>query len=276
MGIEGAGIAGVVSTYVGLAIMIGYALSPAYRGRFKPFAFAKLDRGLLGSILRLSIPGAVATIAVMTGFALFARIASMLDELHPVGVVSPLCPGGAAEPVNMAATTVIVGILKLTFTACLAFGTSTATLVSQSLGEGDPEKAERFGWTSVKLGVAIFGAVGLLEAIFAAPLLRAVASSDLVREAATLPMVIMGLSTPLIAAGMILTQALFGAGDTKFVMIAELLLHFLCLVPLAYVLGVTLGLGLLGLWIAAVVYVLGLTIAMVAKFRLGGWKSIQL
>jgi MATE family multidrug resistance protein len=276
MGIEGAGVAGVVSTYVGLAIMIGYALSPAYRGRFKPFAFAKLDRGLLGSILRLSIPGAVATIAVMTGFALFARIASMLDELHPVGVVSPLCPGGAAEPVNMAATTVIVGILKLTFTACLAFGTSTATLVSQSLGEGDPEKAERFGWTSVKLGVAIFGAVGLLEAIFAAPLLRAVASSDLVREAATLPMVIMGLSTPLIAAGMILTQALFGAGDTKFVMIAELLLHFLCLVPLAYVLGVTLGLGLLGLWIAAVVYVLGLTIAMVAKFRLGGWKSIQL
>ncbi len=34
----------------------------------------------------------------------------------------------------------IVGILKLTFTACLAFGTSTATLVSQSLGEAKPER----------------------------------------------------------------------------------------------------------------------------------------
>ena len=59
----------------------------------------------------------------------------------------------SAEAVNSAATTVIVGILKLTFTACLAFGTSTATLVSQSLGEGNPDKAARFGWVSVRLGL---------------------------------------------------------------------------------------------------------------------------
>ena len=38
---------------------------------------------------------------------------------------------------------------------------------------------------------------------------------------------------------MILTQALFGAGNTRFVMIAELILHFTCLVPLAWLLGVT-------------------------------------
>jgi Na+-driven multidrug efflux pump len=276
MGIEGAGIAGVISTYVGLAIMIGYAMLPEYRSRFRPFQASKWSPDLLWSILKLSIPGAVATIAVMTGFAMFAKIASKLDELNPVGVVSALCPGGDGEPVNMAATTVIVGILKLTFTACLAFGTATATLVSQSLGEKDAAKAARFGWTSVKLGLAIFGAVGLAEAIFAEPLLGVVTKSELVLDYALTPMRIMGLCTPLIAVGMILTQALFGAGDTKFVMIAELILHFTCLVPLAYLLGIVLGYGLVGLWMSAVVYILGLSVVMVLKFRGDGWQKIKL
>jgi len=39
---------------------------------------------------------------------------------------------------------------------------------------------------------------------------------------------------PIIAVGMILTQALFGAGNSRYVMLVELFLHFTCLVPLAY------------------------------------------
>ncbi len=82
-------------------------------------------------------------------------------------------PGGRAEAVNSAATMLIVGILKLTFTACLAFGTSTATLVSQSLGAGRPDLATRFGWVSVRLGLIVFGVVGVLEGVlFTRGLLR--------------------------------------------------------------------------------------------------------
>lgn len=276
MGIAGAGFAGFVSTYVGLAIMIAYALQPKYRSVYHPFDWRKLSRKLTWPILRLSIPGAIATIAVMTGFALFAAIAGKLDELHPAGVVSALCPGGLAEPVAGASTTVIVGVLKLTFTACLAFGTSTATLVAQSLGEKDPAKAERFGWTSVRLGVVIFGVVGFTEALFAEELLSFVTHSELVQHAALAPMRIMGICTPLIATGMILTQALFGAGNTRFVMVVELILHFTCLVPLAWVLGVTFDLGLNGIWSAAVVYIFFLTTIMVWKFRSGDWKKILL
>jgi Na+-driven multidrug efflux pump len=276
MGIAGAGLAGLVSTYVGLAIMVGYALRPSLRAPFAPFSPRKLSRRLTHSILRLSVPSAVATIAVMTGFALFAGIAGKLDDLHPAGAVSAVCPGGDVEPVRGAATTVIVGILKLTFTACLAFGTATATLVAQSLGEGDPDKAERFGWTSVRLGLVIFGVVGALEGVFAREVLAFATQSELVQDAALRPLRMMGIVTPLIAVGMILTQALFGAGNTRFVMIVELVLHFTCLVPLAWLLGVELHLDLFGLFAAAVVYVVLLAAIMIFKFRSGDWKKIRL
>ena len=273
MGIEGAGLAGFIATWVGLLVMLVWVMLPRYAGRFRPFDASRLSRTTAWDILRLSIPSSVATFAVMTGFALFSMIVSELDR----AVDATTRAAGGAEAVNGAATTVIVGVLKLTFTACLAFGTSTATLVSQSLGEGEPKKAERFGWVSVQLGLMLFGFVGLLEGVvFTEPLLGFVTKSDAVREAALVPMRMMGIATPLIAVGMILTQALFGAGNTRFVMIVELLLHFLCLVPLAWVLGVTLGFGLVGIWSAALAYVVLLTAVMVWKFRSGDWKAIRI
>jgi Na+-driven multidrug efflux pump len=59
-------------------------------------------------------------------------------------------------------------------------------------------------------------------------------------------------------------------------MIVELILHFTCLVPLAYLLGITFGYGLMGIWGAAVVYVILLTAVMSWKFAHGDWKKIKI
>lgn len=277
MGIGGAGLAGFISTWVGLLVMVVWAALGAYRRTYAPFGIRKVQRKITWSILRLSVPSAVATVAVMTGFALFSMIVSRLDSTKGTMILSASCPGGRGEAISSAATTVIVGILKLTFTACLAFGTSTATLVSQSLGEGEGDKAARFGWASVRLGLIIFGIVGLLEGVvFPRELLSIFTSSPAVADAAMMPMRLMGICTPVIAVGMILSQALFGAGNTLFVMIVELILHFTCLVPLAWTLGITLDYGLVGIWSAAVTYVLLLATAMTVKFARGDWKTIRI
>lgn len=271
MGMAGAGFAGFVATYVGLAVMVGFALRHEYRSRFRPFVAAKLDRTMIWSLLKLSIPSAVATIVGMVGFYLFIYIANKLDVLALGGAAS-----ADSEPVNGAATGVVIEILKFAITACLAFGTSTATLVAQSIGENDPDKAERFGWASVRVGLVIFGAIGLAQAVFSPWLLSVFSHSDPVRAAALVPMRLMGLCTPLLAIGMIVTQGLFGAGNTRFVAIAEFALHFGCFVPLAWVLGITLNLGLVGIWCAAAVYMLALAAVMSWKFRTGDWKTIRI
>jgi multidrug resistance protein, MATE family len=284
MGIAGAGLAAFASTWIGLAIMVGWVLLPAYRKTYRPFTISQFDPKVVLALLKLSVPSAVATLAVMSGFAMFSMIVSHLDFLLGSQVattagaaVDGACAGAKTEAPNSAATMVIVGILKLTITACLAFGTATATLVSQSLGEGEPEQAEKFGWASVKLGLAIFGGIGFLEGVvFPHQIMGLVSQSEAVRAAAFGPFQLMAACTPLIACGMILTQALFGAGNTLFVMAVELVLHFLCLVPLAWLFGITLGFGLMGIWSAAAVYAALLTAVMAWKFSRKDWQNIRI
>lgn len=263
MGAPGAGLAAFVSTWIGLGIMIYYG--GRERSRFDFVRWSNISRKLTWDILKLSIPAALATIVMMIGFALFAKVAGELDQ------------ASAGVAVNGAATTDIVAVLKLTFTACLAFGTATATLVAQSLAARRPDDATRFGWASVRLGLVIFGVVGLCEGVlFTKPILHFISHSDAVREAALVPLRMMGIITPVIAVAMILSEALFGAGSTKFVAAAQFCLVFLVLVPLAWILGITAGMGLLGMWMAAVAYAICAAVVMTVKFKRGAWQHIKL
>ena len=270
MGAPGAGFAAFMATWIGLGIMIFYAARE--RTKYQPVRWSNLSRSMTWDILKLSIPAAIATIVMMLGFGLFTKVAGRLDAAEQL-----LSLTGEREAVNGAATTDIVAILKLTFTACLAFGTATATLVAQSLAAKRPDDASRFGWASVKLGLVLFGVIGLLEGvIFPRQIVHFISDSDSVRAAALLPMRMMGCVTPIIAVAMILSEALFGAGNSKFVAAAQFCLVFFLLVPLAWVLGITTHVGLSGMWFGAVAYAIGAAIVMTLKFRGGAWKSIKL
>ncbi|MDP9151403.1 MAG: MATE family efflux transporter [Myxococcota bacterium] len=274
MGATGAGLSAFLATWIGLAIMVVYAM--LVRQDYRPMRLANLSPALTASILKLSIPAAAATVIMMVGFGLFARTVGKLDvSTAAASVVASRC--GSVEAVQSAANTDIVETLKLTFTACMAFGTATATLIGQSLGRRQPEEAQRWGWASVRLGVVIFGVVGLCEGfLFTQALVDFISNSSAVRAAAIFPLRIMGVATPIIAIAMILSEALFGAGNTKFVAAAQFLLVFLWLVPGAHLLGVVMHLGLNGIWVAAFVYFCLAAITMSLKFARGSWKAIRL
>ena len=278
LGVVGAGVSAFVATWIGLAIMLGYAW--LVRVEFQPLRWSNLSQKLTWDILKLSIPAGLATVVMMFGFGLFSAVVGRLDadggqQAAVTGVLVGAC--GTREAVNSAATTDIVEILKLTFTACLAFGTAAATLVGQSLGARKPDDAARFGWASVRLGLVIFGVVGLCEGVlFTRPIISVISQSDAVRAAALVPMHIIGIITPIIAVAMILSEALFGAGNSKFVAVAQLALVFGCLLPLALLLGMVLHLGLVGIWLAAAVYFILAATTMTLKFRQGSWRTIEL
>jgi Na+-driven multidrug efflux pump len=84
---------------------------------------------------------------------------------------------------------------------------------------------------------------------------------------------ILGIGFPLYAVGMIMIQALNGAGDTR----TPSLLNFVCFwmlqIPLAYWLAQDAGLGPTGVFIAIVLSESILSILGLIVFRRGAWKT---
>ena len=179
-------------------------------------------------------------------------------------------------PVYSNAAKLVMDILSLVFISCLAFGTATATLVSQSLGAGNPDQAERYGWDSTILGSLIFGALGFTMTLWPDFYLYLLNKEPAVADAGRSVLRLMGAMGWLIAIAMITTQALFGAGNTRFVMVAEMILHAVCLVPCAYLFGVVLHGGMFGTYLSAVLYIVLLAGVMGWKFRQGSWKQIRI
>jgi Na+-driven multidrug efflux pump len=60
---------------------------------------------------------------------------------------------------------------------------------------------------------------------------------------------IMGLTMPIEAVGFAFMHGLLGAGDAKRVMMVSIGTQWLVFLPLAYLVGPTLGFGLLGVWL---------------------------
>lgn len=264
MEVEGAGVAAAVSSYLGFALMLAALYVPRFRIPFPCLRLQDLSKRVMAEIARLSVPSGVATMVVMTGFGLFYRIVAETDVLRGTGTV------------NFTATAIVVRVLSLFFIAALGYGTATATLVSQSMGEGKPELAARYAWEAARIGVYASIAVASLTIGFAPQILAAFTHDRAVAEAALPALRLAGLFEPLMIASLVFTQAHFGAGNSRLVMTVELGLHFGCLVPLAYVLGVLLRGDMLGIWTAVGAYIFLLAAILGAKFYQGGWKNIRI
>jgi multidrug resistance protein, MATE family len=269
MGVTGSAWAAVLSASVGYGLMLVYSLRSVERLRFQSFQRTHLNRGVAWAITKLSFFSGVASVIVMTGFFLFLKIPAELDRQM----------GGGT---NAAAAWDIITIMMVVFMTCLAFGTATATLVAQSLGARNAALAKRYGWQSVMMIVVVMMILGGLVMAMPETIMRIFLPSEggtieAMKEAtirAAVPSLrFTGILAPLVAAALVLTQALYGAGESRFVMIVEGVLHFAVLVPLAYVFSISLGAGLIGCWYATAIYGALLLAATAWRFARGTWAN---
>jgi len=310
MGVVGAGWAAMISSYLGSFVIIGWSFIPSIRQKYHFYRLSNLRPRISWEIVRLSLPGGAATVFVMTGVLLFMKIVGIIDQAmwqssFPVGdmvhmqatlntyfdkldsgnmlaLINTLLPqidsltASSRAPLFTAGTKVIFDIMSLSFMTAIALGTATATLVSRSLGEGNPRLAERYGWTSAKIAIYFMGGLGLVQVFQPQIFLGLFTDKIQVIEAATTSMRIVGFVNFGVGAGLVFMQSLFGAGNAKFVMYVEIILHFTCLVPLAYILGVHFELAMEGCFIAAATYIVLLCSILGWKFRQGRWKFIKI
>ncbi len=266
LGVPGAGLASMISSYIGLVMMAAWTLRPEYH-RYHIRNLRHASPRVMWGIARLSVPSGLATMFAMAGFAFVLWVVGRLDKLADHGM---------GRTILSTATSNIISVLQLVFISCIAYGTATATLVSQSMGAKAYDLAEQYVYNAIFIGVLFFIALGLGMSYFAEPILRFWNADPEVLKVAVPILRVLGLVQPVIVIALTFTQALYGAGNTRYVMIAEGILHFTCLMPLAYLLGLPLHFGLWGVWAALIIYLLGLALVMFLKFRTGTWKHITI
>jgi len=255
LGIQGAAIASSVALGMGSVYFMGVLALPEYRRRFGVFVRPWLARAWVWPMIRLSAPivgqRVLSNGAWSVFFALVARIGTL----------------------ELAATNVIRSIYHLSIMVAVGLGVAASTQVGQNLGKGRPEAAEQLGWETLKLGTIAMLLVGGLFVVVPGLIFRLYTQDAAVIAVGRMPLMLLGLVQPFAGVTLILSHALQGAGNTRYVMVAEFA-SILLYLPMVYGLGLRTPLGLVGAWTGEYVYWLVLAVAMAWKFRGGSWKQI--
>ena len=229
MGVAGAGLGTTIATWIG-AIM--YLVLGFRHARVHGFLRTVPNRTVLTTMGRLAVPAGVQQVFFSAGMIVFYALVERI---------------GTAE---LAATSVLVNLVLVAILPGIAFGIAAATFVGDFLGQNKPQEARQWGWDVAKVaavGIALLAIPGLVVPdLLLLPFLR----DPQTRALAHAPLQFLALMMPLDTAGLVLLHALQGAGDTRRVMTVAVIMQWGVGLPLVWLLGPTLGLGLLAVWVA--------------------------
>lgn len=170
-----------------------------------------------------------------------------------------------------------IAIRNVVFFILPAWGLSNAaaTLVGQNLGAKQVDRAEQSVMITAKYNVIFMACVMVLFVFFSEPIIRLFTADNAVVAYGAKALQIMGFGYVFYGIGMVMTQALNGAGDTKTPTYINLIGFWCFQIPLAYFLAKGLDMRETGAFIA--VPVAETFIALVAwyYFKKGKWKEVE-
>ncbi len=261
--IGGHGVAGIaLGTFIGwclgAAIILINLLRPGgvlrlHRHRLRPHGHT------LWRIIRVGMPSLFESAGLWIGNAIIARIVGGLDDQGSLG-----------------AHIIAIRIEAFSFLSAFAIGTAAATLTGQYLGLRKPDRARQAARLCWMIGAAVMTVTGLLFLVIPESLTRLLAPDEpQLYQTAAAVLRIAGPVQIFFGTYLVLSQALRGAGDTTVTMIITYTSTYLVRLPLAYLLAVTLDLGLEGLWFGLCAELVVRGCLYIWRFMQGGWQKIN-
>jgi MATE family, multidrug efflux pump len=256
-GVAGAGAATSVGSWCAALILLAAFRRRSLRQRFDTRALGP-DRAAIRRFLRTGAPIGGQWCLGMTSFATFTTLVARMGDAP------------------MAASQAFVMLLSLSFMQAVGLAVGASTLVGRYVGAGDPDAAERSLRSALRLGAVVATAVAALYVSIPGLLLR-IFTDDPAVVSLGVPLLAIGAVFQLCdAVGIITEGALRGAGDTRWPFLAHTLLGWGFFVPAAWTLGIALGGGLRGAWLAGLLYVASLSSVLVWRFRSGSWRHVRI
>ncbi len=258
MGVRGAGMASALAAAVGTVFYTGLTASQSsVMKRYEPFRFRSLAVDRIRRMIRLTWPEAIRGILTMTGFLLFLRLHSYV---------------GTRET---AAGTILVNIASVGFLPAIGMGLAGATLLGRSIGEGRPDEGRRLVWRGVRLTAAGLVVPCLVLLLFPDQVVGLFTPDGRVVQLARPAVRILAVTMVFDALPIVLVFSLQGAGATRWAAGVQVVQQYGVLLPLAWLLGIQLELGVLGLWLAIPASRIALAIPAWFKLRGSSWQRIE-
>ena len=252
LGVTGAAVATTIGRGVGVAYLVYCLFVPRGRLRFG-LRHASLEPALILRLVSISIGGVGQFLIATASWIAIMRVVALY---------------GSAP---VAAYTIALRLIEFALLPAWGLGNAAATLVGQNLGAGKPERATASVWQAARYNATFMLVLGILLIIFA-PLIVSFFSGDPeILRYGTNCLRILGLGYPMYAVGMIIIQALNGAGDTRTPSLLNLICFWMIQIPLAYALATTVDLGPNGVFWSIVISESILTVLGVLVFRRGRW-----
>ena len=176
----------------------------------------------------------------------------------------------------LAANEIGMRIESYSFMPGFAFSVASASLVGQSLGEKNLDKARKIFRKASIIASSVMLFAALIFLVFPEYFSRIFISDPKVIEYSTLYLRIMAFQQPFLGVYMVYAGGIRGSGDTKTPLYVSLLSTYSCRIGLGYLLGFILGLNAAGVWLGGLFDFIARSILIYLAYKKGSWCKIKI
>jgi multidrug resistance protein, MATE family len=274
MGVAGSAWATNAAQLVGVAAALAWFLGPATRRRYRSHLTTRFHPRAMWRQIELGFPMGLLIAADILGFALFQLMQVRLGT------------------VDGASTQIVMMLTSFCYMPAVGIAMAGTTLVGHAIGAHRRDWAFKVGNGIIWISMLYMGAIGLLLAAtgpWVLPFFTNGAdpqAGEVVRRGCVLLWIAAGYQ---LFDGLNISSSavLRGAGDVRLPALMVLTLSWLLFVPLAHSLSFApgqgwihwlpqFGLGAVGGWFAALIYICCLGLMLLLRWRSRAWQRIVL
>jgi len=229
-GVRGIAVTNVISHVAAFVLIVICLLKSSLELNFRKKNLKTLK--CIRNILHIGIPGGISSLSYSTSQVVSTSILAVL--------------GTTAISTKIYLSTLFFYV----YVIGMSLGMATSLIIGWMTGTGEYEKAYRLNLQNLRIAVLLNAAGSLLICLFGSPLLRLFTDNPEILTLAR-PILVIDIFVEIGRAfNHIEDNSLRGAGDVIFSMVVSILSCWTMSILFAYILGIRLGLGLTGCWIA--------------------------
>ncbi len=254
LGITGAAVATNIGR--GLAVLYQFYLLFSGTTRIKlTLRDIRIHFHTIGQLVKLALGGVGQQVIATSSWIGLMRIVSVFGSTAVAGY------------------TIAIRVVVFALLPCWGISNAAATLVGQNLGAEKPDRAEQSVWVTGKANMLFMGIISLVLIAFPKTFIQLFIDDGLVVASGAVALRIISLGFIAYGLGMVMVQALNGAGDTATPTKINLFCFWLLEIPLAYLLAIKMHVGETGVFYSIIIAETAMTLCALAAFKRGRWKQ---